>query len=130
MLPPDRPALFLAPMQDITDLPFLRVMAACGGADVYVTEYFRVYENSRLDPYILRSVTENPTDRPIIAQMIGQHEGALVQTVNELKKHPVAGIDLNLGCPFLVLFERPAASSPSPLKPAWVSNRPMNSHTF
>jgi tRNA-dihydrouridine synthase len=108
MLPSDRPALFLAPMQDITDLPFLRVMAACGGADVYVTEYFRVYENSRLDPYILRSVTENPTDRPIIAQMIGQHEGALVQTVNELKKHPVAGIDLNLGCPAPVVYRKDA----------------------
>lgn len=108
MLPPDRPALFLAPMQDVTDLPFIRVMAAMGGADVYVTEYFRVYENSRLDPYILRSVTENPTGRPVVAQMIGQHAGALVQTVGELKKHPVAGIDLNLGCPAPVVCRKDA----------------------
>ncbi|MDB4386894.1 tRNA-dihydrouridine synthase family protein [Akkermansiaceae bacterium] len=108
LLPPDRPALFLAPMQDVTDLPFLRVMAACGGADVYVTEYFRVYENSPLNPYILRSVTENPTARPVIAQMIGQHEESLVKTVNELKKHPVAGIDLNLGCPAPVVYRKDA----------------------
>lgn len=108
MLPPDRPALFLAPMQDVTDLPFMRVMAAMGGADIYVTEYFRVYENSRLDPYILRSVTENPTGRPVVAQMIGQHAGALVQTIGELKKHPVAGIDLNLGCPAPVVCRKDA----------------------
>lgn len=108
MLPPDDPALFLAPMQDVTDLPFMRVMAALGGADVYVTEYFRVYENSRLDPYILRSVVENPTGRPVIAQMIGQHPEALMQTVRELKKHPVSGIDLNLGCPAPVVCRKDA----------------------
>lgn len=108
LLPPDRPALFLAPMQDVTDLPFMRVMAAMGGADTYVTEYFRVYENSRLDPYILRSVTENPTGRPVVAQMIGQHPEALVHTVGELKKHPVAGIDLNLGCPAPVVCRKDA----------------------
>ncbi|MGJ8695692.1 MAG: tRNA dihydrouridine synthase [Verrucomicrobiaceae bacterium] len=108
LLPKDRPALFLAPMQDVTDLPFIRVMAAMGGADVYVTEYFRVYENSRLDPYILRSITENPTGQPIIAQMIGQHPGALVHIINELKKHPVAGIDLNLGCPAPVVCRKDA----------------------
>ena len=43
------PMLALAPMQGVTDLPFLRLMAGYGGADVYVTEYFRVYATSRLD---------------------------------------------------------------------------------
>lgn len=108
LLPSEHPALFLAPMQDVTDLPFIRVMAAMGGADVYVTEYFRVYQNSRLDPDILRSVTENPTGRPIIAQMIGQHPEALGHAVQELKKHPVAGIDLNLGCPAPVVCRKDA----------------------
>lgn len=95
-------------MQDVTDLPFMRVIAALGGADIYVTEYFRVYQNSRLDPYILRSITENPTGCPVIAQLIGQHPSALVQTVNELKKYPVAGIDLNLGCPAPVVYRKNA----------------------
>jgi tRNA-dihydrouridine synthase len=36
------PVLALAPMQGVTDLPFLKLIAAYGGADVYVTEYFRV----------------------------------------------------------------------------------------
>lgn len=108
MLPTNRPALFLAPMQDVTDLPFLRTIAAYGGADVYVTEYFRVHIHSRIEPYILRSITENPTDRPIIAQMIGQDADELVRTALELKKHPIAGIDLNLGCPAPVVYRKNA----------------------
>ena len=47
------PVLALAPMQGVTDLPFLRLIAGYGGADVYVTEYFRVYATSRLDKHIL-----------------------------------------------------------------------------
>ena len=95
-------------MQDVTDLPFMRVMAPLGGADIYVTEYFRVHIHSNLDPYILRSITENPTDRPIIAQMIGQDARELVRTAHLLKKHPIAGIDLNLGCPAPVVCRKEA----------------------
>ena len=108
MIPTDRPALLLAPMQDITDLPFLRTIAKYGGADLYVTEYFRVHIHSNLDPYILRSITENPTDKPIIAQMIGQDAPELVRTAQELSKYPIAGIDLNLGCPAPVVYRKNA----------------------
>ena len=79
-LPANRPLLVLAPMQDVTDLPFMRVMERFGGPDVYVTEYFRVYENSRLKAYILRSIDENPTGKPVFAQMIGQDLPALVRS--------------------------------------------------
>lgn len=106
--PADRPALYLAPMQDVTDLTFMRVLAGYGGADVYVTEYFRVHAASRLDPWILRSIDENPTGRPVIAQMIGQDLDALVRSARELERHPVAGIDLNLGCPAPVVCKKEA----------------------
>lgn len=97
--PEGRPGLVLAPMQAVTDLPFMRVMQRYGGPDVYVTEYFRVYENSILQKEILRSITENPTGRPVMAQMIGQHIPSLVRISKELEQHPVSGVDLNLGCP-------------------------------
>ena len=108
MLPIDRPALFLAPMQDVTDLPFLRTIASFGGADLYVTEYFRVHIHSRLDPYILRSITENPTERPIIAQLIGQDATELARAVSDLKNYPISGVDLNLGCPAPVVYRKNA----------------------
>lgn len=106
LLAQPEPILALAPMQDVTDLPFMRLIGGYGNADVYFTEYFRVLPDSRLDRNILASITENPTGRPVIAQMIGNDITALVRTARELEQHPVAGIDLNLGCPVPVVYRK------------------------
>lgn len=106
LLQRQEPLLALAPMQDITDLPFWRVISRYGGPDVYYTEYFRVHADSRLQRDILRSITENPTGKPVIAQMIGNDVEALVRTARELQNHPVAGVDLNLGCPAPVVYRK------------------------
>jgi nifR3 family TIM-barrel protein len=100
------PVLALAPMQDVTNLAFLGLMARYGGADIYVTEYFRVHAESHLEKPILRSITENPTRQPLLAQMIGNDIPALVRTARELMQHPVAAIDLNLGCPAPVVYRK------------------------
>lgn len=100
------PVLALAPMQDVTDLPFLTLMARYGGADVYYTEYFRVHATSTLEKYILRSIEENPTGKPIIAQMIGNDIDALVRTAKELQRLPIVAVDLNLGCPAPVVYRK------------------------
>jgi tRNA-dihydrouridine synthase len=93
-------------MQDVTDLPFWKLMAGYGGPDIYFTEYFRVYPTSHLDRNILRSVIENPTGKPAIAQMIGNDIPALVRTAKELQQYPIAAVDLNLGCPAPVVFRK------------------------
>jgi len=100
------PLLALAPMQDVTDLPFWRLMAAYGGADVYFTEYFRVHPTSTPERHILKSITENPTGRPVVAQMIGNDIPSLVRTARELQGYPIAGVDLNLGCPAPVVYRK------------------------
>lgn len=89
----------LAPMQDVTNLPYMRVVARRGSPDYYFTEYFRVHGSSRLDPRILRSITENPDGRPVFAQLIGENLVDLRRTVRDLREYPIAGIDLNMGCP-------------------------------
>jgi nifR3 family TIM-barrel protein len=103
---PEQPVLALAPMQDVTDLPFWRLMARYGGADVYYTEYFRVHATSHLESYILQSIEENPTGRPAIAQMIGNDIDALVRTARELQQSPIVAVDLNLGCPAPVVYRK------------------------
>jgi tRNA-dihydrouridine synthase B len=100
------PILALAPMQDVTDLPFWRLMTAYGGADVYYTEYFRVHATSNLEPWIKESIVKNPTGRPVVAQMIGNDIPALVRTAKQLQELPVAAIDLNLGCPAPVVYRK------------------------
>ena len=106
LLPENRPLLILAPMQDITDLPFWRVMAHYGGPDVYYTEYFRVHRDSRPEKYIVRSIEENPDGKPVIAQMIGQDIEALRRTALDLQRRRIAGIDINLGCPAPIVCAR------------------------
>jgi tRNA-dihydrouridine synthase len=100
------PVLALAPMQDVTDLPFWNLMSGYGGPDVYFTEYFRVHSTSNLEKWILESITKNPTGRPAIAQLIGNDIPALVRAAKQLQRHPVAAVDLNLGCPAPVVYRK------------------------
>lgn len=108
LLPQHRPALVLAPMQDVTDLPFMRIITRRGPPDWFVTEYFRVHPDSVPNAYILRSITENQTGKPIFAQMIGRDLPALIRTAKTLAEYAVAGIDLNLGCPAPIVCRKNA----------------------
>jgi len=76
----EAPILALAPMQDVTDLAFWKLVSGYGGPDLYFTEYFRVHATSNLDRNILKSITENPTGEQAIAQMIGNDIPSLVRT--------------------------------------------------
>ena len=100
------PVLALAPMQDVTDLPFWRLMATYGGPDIYWTEYFRVHATSTLERPILECLHQNPTGRPAVAQLIGNDIPALVRAAKELQHHPIAAVDLNLGCPAPVVYRK------------------------
>lgn len=108
IIPSHRPLLILAPMQDVTDLAFWNVIHRYGDPDLYYTEYFRVHNDSKPERHILRSIVENPTGKPVIAQMIGQDVGALVRTAKALQKRAILGVDLNLGCPAPIVCKKNA----------------------
>jgi tRNA-dihydrouridine synthase len=103
---PGQPLTALAPMQDVTDLPFMRVIAHYGAPDYFFTEFFRVHAQSRPEKHIVRSIAENATGRPVFAQLIGEHIPDMVRTVRELLAYPVAGIDLNMGCPAPKIYKK------------------------
>ena len=105
---PDAPASYfpavgfptaLAPMQDVTGLPFMNVVTGYGPPDLFFTEYFRVHAHARVDPYILSSITENKSGKPVFAQLIGEDLEHMARYACDLQQYPIAGIDLNLGCP-------------------------------
>ncbi len=106
MLAGKDPLTALAPMQAVSSREFWQVMQQYGGPDLYFTEYFRVHSTSRLNKFILRSIDQNPTGKPVIAQLIGNDIPALIRTAKELEQHPVAGIDLNLGCPAPIVYKK------------------------
>ena len=93
-------------MQDVTDLAFMRVMAHYGAPDYFFTEFFRVHAQSRLEKHILRSIDENETGRPVFAQLIGEDLVHLARSATELLRHPVAAIDLNMGCPAPKVYKK------------------------
>ncbi len=103
---PGGPFTALAPMQDVTDLAFMRVITRYGAPDFFFTEFFRVHAQSRPEKHILRSIDENETGRPVFAQLIGEDLSHLARTAGELLRHSVAGIDLNLGCPAPKVYKK------------------------
>jgi tRNA-dihydrouridine synthase len=82
------------------------VIAHYGAPDLFFTEFFRVHAQSRPEKHILRSIDENATGRPVFAQLIGEDLGHLARTAEELLRHNVAGIDLNLGCPAPKVYKK------------------------
>jgi len=93
-------------MQDVTDLAFMRVIAHYGAPDYFFTEFFRVHAQSRPERHILRSLDENTTGRPVFAQLIGEDIPHMIRTAEALAEHPIAGIDINLGCPAPKIYKK------------------------
>ena len=100
------PLLTLAPMQDVTNGAFWSLIHQYGGADVYWTEYFRVHETSTPEKWIVNDITTNTTEKPVIAQMIGNDIPALIRTAKQLERLPITAIDLNLGCPAPIVYRK------------------------
>ena len=100
------PPLALAPMQDVTHLPFWRIMARYGSVDLYFTEYMRVHPVSKPERWIVESINNNPTGQPVIVQIIGNDIPSILRTLPLLRALPIAAIDLNLGCPAPVVYRK------------------------
>ncbi len=94
--------LALAPMQDVTDLAFMRTLHRIGSLpDVFITAYFRSTPTTcALAEHNLRCIDENETGVPMLAQLAGSEAPALLRDAAMLLARPgVAGINLNAGCP-------------------------------
>lgn len=103
---PPVPLTALAPMQDVTTLEFMQVINQCGPPDLFFTEFFRVHPHSRLEPHILRSITDNPSQSPVFAQLIGEDLEHMERATRELQHYPIGGIDLNMGCPAPKVYKK------------------------
>lgn len=93
-------------MQDVTDLAFMGVIAHYGAPDYFFTEFFRVHAQSKLEKHILRSIDENQTGRPVFGQLIGEELPHLERSSIDLQRHPIGGVDLNMGCPAPKVYKK------------------------
>lgn len=94
------PQTFLAPMQDVTDASFMKIISGYGSPDFFVTEYLRIHEHTTLDKNFLETALCECDGKPIIAQVIGEDEYHIERVINLLYEHKsIEFLDLNLGCP-------------------------------
>ena len=105
---PNQPWTALAPMQDITNLPFMQLLGKYGPPDLLFTEFFRVHGHSALDQPMIDSICKHGTNRPVFIQLIGENPPDLERTIREIEERqlPIAGIDLNMGCPAPKVYKK------------------------
>lgn len=102
---PDRPALFLAPMEGVTDFAFRKLITQFQPIDFCVTEFLRVTKTLHPNNVILRHMPELLTNSrtssgtPVILQLLGGQADPLAQNAARADKMGAFGIDLNFGCP-------------------------------
>jgi nifR3 family TIM-barrel protein len=111
MLPP-RPFFALAPMYDVTDSAFRRVMARRGRPDIFYTEFVSCdgllsvgREKLRRELYF----TE--IEQPIVAQVFGANPETVFGAAQYIKGLGFRGLDINMGCPDQAVIKQGAGSA-------------------
>jgi len=95
-----KPFFVLAPMYEVTDTVFRRIVGDCAAPDLYVTEFVNVdgLQSPGRDKLLPR-LKFTQTERPIIAQIWGKTPENYYKTAQDLVTMGFDGIDINMGCP-------------------------------
>lgn len=92
--------LVLAPMDDVTDTVFRRIVAGCAPPDVFFTDFVNVDAlQSAGRESAMRRLRFTDLERPLIAQIWGKSPDNFYKTAAELVDMGFDGIDINMGCP-------------------------------
>lgn len=95
-----QPFLVLAPMEDVTDTVFRRMIQRTAPFDLYMTEFANVDGlQSPGRPMVGKRLRFTEEEQPVIAQIWGSKVENFYKTALELVDMGFAGIDLNMGCP-------------------------------
>lgn len=95
-----QPFAALAPMDDVTDVVFRRLVHELAPADLYFTEFASV--EGFCSPgrqAIERRLHLHQAEGPVIAQIWGTTPAYFKDMASELAGRGFAGIDINMGCP-------------------------------
>lgn len=108
-----KPFFVLAPMADVTDAPFRRMIAkysahlrsdgTVGGPDVMWTEFVSADGLLRATPEgkkkLLADLMYTEAERPIVAQLFSSDEGHMEAAAALCLELGFDGVDINMGCP-------------------------------
>ena len=88
--------LFLAPMEDITDLAF-RLVCKRLGADITITEFTAAEALIRRIPKALKKIEILDEERPVGIQLFGSRPEALTEAAQIAEQFKPDFIDINWG---------------------------------
>ena len=91
-------ALFLAPMEDVTD-PAFRLMCKQFGADMVYTEFVSADALIRSVSKTEQKLNISDAERPVAIQIYGRDVDTMVQAAKIVEQARPDIIDLNFGCP-------------------------------
>lgn len=107
-----RPIFALAPMEDVTDTVFRRIIIGLGRPDLFFTEFTSV--EGMLSPgakEVKQRLRFNPIEHPLIAQIWGTDPQKFYLAAKEIESMDFDGIDLNMGCPVAKIVKQGACSA-------------------
>lgn len=98
-----QPIMVLAPMADVTDVAFRRVIARYGKPDVFWTEFVSADGLALAPPEgrkkLLESFKYSPNEHPIVAQIFGSDPKNIKEAAALCEELGFDGVDINMGCP-------------------------------
>lgn len=96
-----KPIIVLAPMADVTDAAFRRLIAKYGKPDVTWTEF--VSADGLCHPAgrekLLIDLAYDKSERPIVAQLFSSKPAKMREAGELVRKLGFDGLDINMGCP-------------------------------
>lgn len=102
-------ALFLAPMEDITDKSFRHICKE-NGADMLYTEFVASEALIRNIPKSFKKLEIEDVERPVGIQLYGHNIDAMVEAAKIAQEYKPDLIDINFGCPVKKIANRGAGS--------------------
>ena len=95
-----RPFLVLAPMEDVTDTVFRRIIQRTSPFDLYFTEFANVDGiQSAGRENVIKRFRYEAEEQPLIAQIWGKKPENYFKTTQEIVEMGFVGVDINMGCP-------------------------------
>ncbi len=89
----------LAPMEDVTDSVFRRMLCDIGRPDIFFTEFMNVDGYCSIGKKgVDHRVVFEEIERPIVIQLWGSNPENFAKTVRDLKQLNPDGFDINMGC--------------------------------
>lgn len=102
-----KPFFILAPMEDVTDIIFRKVIAKAAKPDVFFTEFTNTesFCNAKGRANLRGRLMFSDDEKPMVAHIWGDNPAYFKEMSIELAKMGFSGLDLNMGCPAPNVFK-------------------------